>query len=86
MVLIFISLMINYFEKHFYVYNLSIQITCPFLNRVICLFLVELYEFFMYFRHNFFKTYVFEDISSYFVGFSLLMLPCPLKHKEFNSA
>ena len=59
----------DYFEQLFCIYNLSVQIPCPFSNRVICLFLVELYEFFLYFRHNFFKTYMFLKHFLPFCGF-----------------
>ena len=39
----------DYFEQLFCIYNLSVQIPCPFSNRVICLFLVHTYLLFSFF-------------------------------------
>ena len=33
-----------------YLWKISVQVHCPVFNQVVCVFVIELYEFFIYFR------------------------------------
>lgn len=48
---------------------MSIKVFCPFLNWVVCIFIVELQEFFIYFRY---KTIIRYMIWKYFLPFCSL--------------
>ena len=38
--------------------NMSLQVLCPVFNQVVCLFHVELYEFFVYFYRHIIRKYL----------------------------